>query len=315
MLGRGEDLAVATVYVPTLLAGPELEACLLSLETQTVPIQVVVVDNGEGNGCAELIDSSFPWVERIGFGRNLGFGPALNLAIAQTGSGPIILLNDDATADPEFVASLVKEGERAEMVAAVLTSREDPAVIASAGILVDQTLMAFDFLSGETIERLDSCGDPIGPTGGGCLYAREAFEAVGGFDDRIFLYYEDVDLALRIRSNGGRCRLAANARACHAYSGTLGAGSPRKYAMTGWSRGYLLRRYGILRNPRLLPGLIARELVVCTGQLVRGRTFSGLLGRIRGWRAAGGLPLRKLPGESVTHLSALEALRRRSQGP
>jgi hypothetical protein len=84
--------------------------------------------------------------------------------------------------------------------------------------------------------------------------------------------------------------------------------------MTGWSRGYLLRRYGILRNPRLLPGLIARELAVCTGQLVRGPTFSGLLGRIRGWRDGGGLPLRKLPGESVTHLSALEALRRRRQG-
>ena len=315
MLGRGNDLAVATVYVPTLLAGPELEACLRSLEAQTAPVHVVLVDNGEDSGCAELIESSFPWVERVGFGRNLGFGPALNRAIARTGNGPIILLNDDATADPEFVASLVNEAEKAEMVAAVLTSKEDPAVIGSAGILVDQTLMAFDFLSGETTDELDTCGDPIGPTGGGGLYSREAFDAAGGFDERIFLYYEDVDLALRIRSNGGGCRLAANARASHVYSGTLGAGSPRKYSLTGWSRGYLLRRYGILRNPRLLPGLIARELAVCTGQLVRGRTLAGLIGRIRGWRSAGRLPLRRLPSESVTHLSAFEALRRRTQGP
>jgi GT2 family glycosyltransferase len=309
------DSAVATVYVPTLLAGPDLEACLRSLEAQTAPVHVVVVDNGEGNGCAELIESRFPWVERIGFGRNLGFGPALNRAIAQTGEGPIILLNDDAVADPEFVSALVREAQEAEMVAAVLTSADDAGVINSAGIVVDQTLMAFDFLSGESTDSLEASDNPIGPTGGGGLYSREAFASVGGFDDRIFLYYEDVDLALRIRSNGGRCRLAAHARACHAYSGTLGAGSPRKYAMTGWSRGYLLRRYGILSDPRLLPGLIARELVVCTGQLVQSRTFSGLLGRIRGWRAAGGLPLRKLPGQSVTHLSALEALRRRRQGP
>ena len=186
-------------------------------------------------------------------------------------------------------------------------------LISSAGILVDQTLMAFDFLSGETTEELDSCGDPIGPTGGGGLYSREAFDAVGGFDDRIFLYYEDVDLALRIRSNGGRCRLAANARASHAYSGTLGANSPRKYALTGWSRGYLLRRYGLLRNPRLLPGLIARELVVCTGQLVQSRTLAGLTGRFRGWRDARGLPLRRLPDDSVTRLSVFEALSRRRQ--
>ena len=305
------DAVVATVYVPTLLAGPELEACLGSLEVQTVPVHVVVVDNGEGSGCAELINSSFPWVERVGFGRNLGFGPALNRAIAQTGRGPIILLNDDATAEPGFVASLIHEAGKAEMVAAVLTSMENSAVISSAGIVVDQTLMAFDFLSGETTDELDSCGDPIGPTGGGGLYSREAFDAVGGFDDRIFLYYEDVDLALRIRTNGGSCALAPNARASHAYSGTLGAASPKKYALTGWSRGYLLRRYGVLRSPRLLPGLIARELVVCSGQLFQGRTLAGITGRMRGWRDAKRLPLRRLPDGSVTRLSAFEAIRRR----
>jgi GT2 family glycosyltransferase len=309
------DAAAATVYVPTLLAGPRLERCLRSLEAQTMPVHVVVVDNGKANGCAHLIDSSFPWVERIGFGSNLGFGPALNRAIAETGNGPIILLNDDATADPEFVASLVDEADGAEMVAAVLTPREDPTVISSAGILVDQTLMAFDFLSGKSTDELESCGDPIGPTGGGGLYSREAFNAVGGFDERIFLYYEDVDLALRIRSDGGSCRLAPKARACHAYSGTLGARSPRKYALTGWSRGYLLRRYGILRNPRLLPGLIARESAVCAGQLLQSRTLAGLTGRIRGWRDARGLPRRRLPADSVGRMSVSEALRRRRQRP
>ena len=302
---------VGTVYVPTLLAGAGLEACLRSLEAQTAPVDVVVADNGPGDGCADLIESRFPWVERIGFGKNLGFGPALNRAIAQAGSGPIILLNDDAVAEPGFVESLLQAQESAEMVAGVLTTRDDPNVISSAGIVVDQTLMAFDFLSGESTAALADCGDPRAPTGGGGLYSREAFEAAGGFDERIFLYYEDLDLALRIRSNGGRCRLATQALASHAYSQTLGDRSSHKYEMTGWSRGYLLQRYGVTGNLRVLPGLAFRETVICAAQLLRDRTLAGARGRVRGWRDAKGLPLRDLPDDSVTPMGSSEALARR----
>ena len=59
----------------------------------------------------------------------------------------------------------------------------DPTRIDSAGVIVDQTLMAFDYLSGAQVESLDSAPAPLGPTGGAALYCREAFEAVGGFDE------------------------------------------------------------------------------------------------------------------------------------
>ena len=70
-----------TVYIPTLNGGESLRRCLESLERQTLGTHVVVADNGEGEGSAALLSEHFPAVTRVGFGRNLGFGNALNRAI------------------------------------------------------------------------------------------------------------------------------------------------------------------------------------------------------------------------------------------
>jgi GT2 family glycosyltransferase len=303
-----------TVYIPTLNGGESLSRCLASLERQTTLPNVVVADNGDGDGCASLLRERFPAVIRIGFGRNLGFGNALNRAIREAGEGPIVLLNDDAVAEPELIEKLLEGSTRAELVAAVLLSERDPTRIDSAGVLVDQTLMAFDYLSGERVGALDGAADPTGPTGGAALYDRDAFKAVGGFDERIFLYYEDVDLALRMRAEGARCVLAPRARAIHGYSMTLGARSARKYARTGWSRGYLLRRYGVTASASAAVQALGREAAICAGQLLRDHTLAGARGRIEGWRDAKGLPPRELAEAAVTRLSLRRALALRSAG-
>ena len=156
--------------------------------------------------------------------------------------------------------------------------------------------MGFDYLHGEPVAALKEAADPLGPTGGAALYRREAFEAVGGFDERIFLYYEDLDLALRMAAAGGRCRLAGKARALHAYSASLGPGSGEKYANTGWSRGYMLRRYGVMSQPARALRALACEAAICAGQLAMDRTAKGISGRLRGWRAGAGLERREAGG-------------------
>lgn len=306
--------AAATVYIPTLSGGEKLERCLTSLEAQTVTPHVVVADNGEGEGSAAMLSERFPAVTRVGFGRNLGFGNALNRAIREFGEGPIVLLNDDAAAEPRLIERLLAGARDAELVAAVLLSERDPTRIDSAGVVIDQTLMAFDYLCDEPTERLTDAAPPLGPTGGAALYAREAFEAVGGFDERIFLYYEDVDLALRMRAEGAWCVLAPEARAVHGYSLTLGAGSARKHAMTGWSRGYLMRRYGITARPSLAAQAVAREAAICAGQLLRSHTLAGARGRVAGWRAGKNLAPRALPPGATRRLSLGRALALRNSG-
>jgi GT2 family glycosyltransferase len=305
------------VYIPNYNGSERIGAALRSLREQSRPVDVVVVDNGSGDDSLELLREQFPEVTVLALERNLGFGPALNRAVHEHPADPLILLNNDAVAAPRFVEALLDaaaEGVRA--VAAVLTQERAPQLIDSAGVVADRTLMGFDYLHGEPLGALEGAADPLGPTGGAALYDRAAFEAVGGFDERIFLYYEDLDLALRMAAAGARCRLAPDARAIHSYSASLGAGSGEKYARTGWSRGYMLRRYGVMSRPRDALRVLATEGALGGGQLLLDRSAAGLRGRLHGWREGGGLEPRQLDRARLLDLSAREALalRRRRRG-
>jgi GT2 family glycosyltransferase len=306
-----------TVFIPNYNGAGRIDRALDGLRAQTAGVAVVVVDNGSGDGSAELLRERYPEVGLLELGKNLGFGRALNQGIAASaGADPVILLNDDAAPEPDFVAALLERREGTESVAAVMVQEADPGRIDSAGVIADRTLMGFDYLHGEPVGAAASARDPLGPTGGAALYDRAAFDAIGGFDERMFLYYEDLDLALRLAAAGGRCRLAPDARAIHAYSASLGAASGAKYERTGWSRGYMLRRYGITAQPRLAARAVLCEGILCIGQLLRDHTVAGLRGRMRGWREAGGLEHREVGGAPLLDLSAREALalRRRRRG-
>jgi hypothetical protein len=301
------------VYIPNFNGAARLSGTLASLREQTVPADVVVVDNGSEDDSVAMVRAEFEEATVLELGENLGFGAAINRAVAAHPAEQLILLNNDARPEPRFVEALLERAAGAETVAGLLVQERDPARIDSAGVVADRTLMGFDYLHGEPVEAARSAEPPLGPTGGAALYRRDAFEAVGGFDERIFLYYEDLDLALRMAAGGARCLLAGEARAVHAYSASLGAASGRKYAHTGWSRGYMLRRYGVMSHPGLAVRALACEGAICAGQLLRDRTAQGLAGRLRGWRDGGGLAERGLDGAPLLGISAREALELRRQ--
>jgi N-acetylglucosaminyl-diphospho-decaprenol L-rhamnosyltransferase len=299
------------VYIPNFNGSQVIGRALRSLREQSRPLDVVVVDNGSSDDSAALLRKEFPEVTVLELARNLGFGPALNHAVREHRADPLIFLNSDVECEPRFVEALLDtSAEGVQSVAGVLLQERAPGLIDSAGVVADRTLMGFDYLHGEPRAAAAAAPAPLGPTGGAGLYDRGAFEAVGGFDERIFLYYEDLDLALRMAASGARCRLAPGAAALHAYSAGLGAASARKFAYTGWSRGYMLRRYGVMSHPRQATRVLATEGAICAGQLLMDRTAAGLRGRLRGWREGGGLDPRQLGGE-LLDISAHEALARR----
>ena len=305
------------VYIPNFNGGSRLDAALESLRTQTRPLDVVLVDNGSSDDSVELVRERYPEVDLLEMGENLGFGPALNRAAAAHPADPLILLNNDAVAAPRFAEALLDaHATGAATVAGVLTQERAPGLIDSAGVIADRTLMGFDYLHGEPLAAATGAADPLGPTGGAALYSKSAFDAVGGFDERIFLYYEDLDLALRLAAAGARCRLAPEATAVHAYSASLGAGSGAKYERTGWSRGYMLRRYGVMSHPREAARVLLAEGAICAGQLLMDRTAAGVRGRLRGWREAAGLERRDAGDAELLDLTpgAALRLRRRRRG-
>lgn len=306
-----------TVYIPNLNGSERLARTLLSLAEQTIVPRVVVVDNGSSDDSVAMMAKRFPDVTTIALEENIGFGSALNLAIEREPGDPIVLLNNDVVCEPTFIEALLEPvAAGAQTVAAVLLRPDGSGRIDSAGVIADPALMGFDYLNDEPAKHALGAADPLGPTGGAALIRAELFHQVGGFDERIFLYYEDLDLALRMRAVGAECRLAPEARAVHDYSQTLGARSSAKYARTGWSRGYMLRRYGVMQQPSLAVRALICEGAICAGQLVRERTWSGLRGRVAGWRAGQGLPRREMPKSGLSELSVRDALalRRRRYG-
>ena len=306
----------STVYIPNLNGRARLRMTLESVRRQTTPCHVVVVDNGSTDGTVEMLARDYPEHEVVALTENLGFGRALNQAIRAHGTGPVILLNNDVILEPEFIEEITRTAEStgAEMVASVLLRADRPGEIDSAGIVADdETLMAFDFLEGLPVQAVESAAAPLGPSGGAALYDRECFLRAGGFDEEIFAYYEDLDLALRMRIDGCRCALAKNARGTHLRSATLGPRSATKYGITGWSRGYLIRRYGLMESPRGILRTLAFESLVCLGQILFERTASGIRGRVKGFRAGRDMPRRPLPTEGLSHISARRAIRDRLQ--
>jgi GT2 family glycosyltransferase len=310
-----------TVYIPNLNGSARLERLLRSLARQTAPANTVVVDNASTDESVAMVRARFPETEVVSLSRNRGFGAALNHGISECPGDPLILLNNDVQCDPAFVEQmLLALKPDVEMVAGVLTQHDSPGLIDSAGVVAARrTLMAFDYLHGEPLSAADAAQAPLAPTGGAALYRRSAFEEVGGFDERMFAYYEDLDLALRLRAAGARCGLAPGATGRHLYSATLGGRIGDKYALTGWSRGYMLRRYAVLKTPSGAVQTLICEAGVCGGQVLLDHTIRGILGRFRGWRAAAGLSQRAVPDSGLIDIGARAGLsrrmRRRRAGP
>jgi GT2 family glycosyltransferase len=292
----------ATVIVPTLMGGDRLRDSLDSLAAQTVEHEVIVVDNGSGGDAVSRVCERRSGVEVVRLDRNAGFSRAVNLGARRASGDAIVLVNDDCRCDPGFVEAITRALDPPHgvtMAAGVMRDGRDPRLIDTAGIELDGTLLGFDYLNGEELSRLDGpVPDPVGPSGTAAAYDRGAFADAAGFDERLFAYWEDVDLALRLRSMGGRCALARAARGTHAHSATFGSGSRRKNYLMGFGRGYVLRKWGVLRSPGRLGATIARDGVVCLGQAVLDRNLAGVRGRVRGYRSA--TRTEPFPNDAVT---------------
>jgi GT2 family glycosyltransferase len=228
-----------------------LSTALASLEAQTVPVEIVVVDNGSSDGTAEMLSTRFPRLTTVLLPGNIGFGRAINRGVKEAAAADaIVLVNNDTVCAPDFIERLLEPfaDPRVGMVAGVLLQGSAPDLVDSAGIELDATLRSWDMLWNEPVDALAQAGDPVGPCGGAAAYRRDAFVKLGGFDERFFAYWEDVDLALRFRLAGWACARAPGARALHRHGATLGAASPAQRRLEAYGRAYVLAKYRVARS-------------------------------------------------------------------
>jgi GT2 family glycosyltransferase len=271
-------------------------ACLRALAAQTVAHRVIVADDGSPDDTAGRLDQEWPAVSVVALGSNHGYTRAVNRGVASGSGEHVVLMNNDVEPRPDFLERLVAPLRSDARVGSVASLMVAPGghVIDSAGVTADPTLAGFARLQGQPLAAA-SGERPVltGAEGTAGAYRREAWEQLGGLDEGIEAYMEILDLALRLRSAGWRCELAAGAIGVHLGSRTYGRGTPRQRRLAGFSRAYLLRRYGVLRRAALRTTLT--EAAVVIADALQNRDGAALRGRLAGWRAARGLPHREWP--------------------
>lgn len=206
------------VIVVAWNSGEHLQRVLDALELQTYTDFVVTLwdnasDDGAAVGARLAVNGSY-----IQGGSNLGFAVANNRAAALTGSRWIATLNPDAVPEPGWLAALVAAGEAegAASVGSVQLQAEDPSLLDGLGDVTSVT--GFAWRGGYLRPRADvevTLSEISSPCAAAALYRRTDFEACGGFDERFFCYFEDVDLGIRLRLRGGRNVLTPDAVVHH----------------------------------------------------------------------------------------------------
>jgi GT2 family glycosyltransferase len=303
------------VVIPTLDGRERLLRTLASLDRQTAPAEVVVVDNASTDSTAEAVAETHPHVRVIRNERNLGFGAAINGAALGLDGDLLVLVNNDVVCEPDFLERITEPfaDPAVGSVAGVLLQSAAPDLVDSAGIELDPTLGSWDHLWNRPVAELAGAGDPVGPCGGAAAYRLPVFKELGGFDETLFAYWEDVDLALRFREAGLRCVLVRDARALHEHGQTLGAASPAARRLHAFGRAYLLARYRVgRRRPLARLQVAALDWPVLAVHLLLRRELGPLRARLRGRSLGLRAPARRAPRELAT-VGFGTALRRQAE--
>ena len=215
------------VIIVNANTGEHIERALESLGAQTLaPARVIVVDNASTDGSPDAIVKRFPSVELIRLDRNVGFAAANNLAVrAAEDCDWVALLNPDAFPLKDWLTALARAIERHPGYAffgSRLVSAEQPSVLDGTGDVYHVSGLAWRRDHGRPATVAPQAGEIFSPCAAAALYRRDAFLEVGGFDESYFCYFEDSDLAFRLRLAGQRCLYVPDAVVHHV--GSVAAG-------------------------------------------------------------------------------------------
>ncbi|MEO6715336.1 MAG: glycosyltransferase family 2 protein, partial [Mycobacteriales bacterium] len=231
---------VAAVLVNYRGAEDTIE-CLRAFDALDWPaerIELIVVDNASGDGSAERIRSAVPQAVVIESPANTGFAGGCNLGVASTNAEYVGFINNDARPDPLWVRAAIDVLSRDRSIACVASK-----VLDWDGQLVDYvdgslTFYGMGYKREVTLPdepAYDEGRDVLFGTGAAMFVRRDVFVDVGGFDERFFMFYEDVDLGWRLNLFGHRVRYVPESIAFHKHHASM-----KKFGQ--WREDFLLER-------------------------------------------------------------------------
>jgi GT2 family glycosyltransferase len=253
----------STTIIVTYNHGAHIERCLSTLlPTLSLDDDVIVVDNASADGTADAVAQSFPSVRLIRNAHNVGFGSACNQAARETTADYLAFLNPDTEPRLGWIDALL----------ASLQARPDAGLATPKLLLMSNPRRIDTFghdihISGIATcrgwdEPAESYSEPqeVPAISGACFaVSHRRFDQLGGFDEQLFLYYEDDDLSLRARLAGNVCLAVPAAQVLHDHSPGF---SPRKLRYLERNRLWTtLKVYRSRTLLRLIPTLLGAEVI------------------------------------------------------
>jgi hypothetical protein len=214
-----------------------LRACLETVREEG-PGEVVVVDNASGDGSAALVRGGFPAVRLVANAANPGYGAAANQGIAACQAPYVLLLNSDTRLRPGTLAALGRELDRhsrAAIVGPLLLNPDGARQPSCFPFLTPFAVLAMNTYLNRVVRHAPGLRQRFRPVyfplpagevpwvkGAALAIRREAFDAVGGFDESYFLYAEEMDLCWRLRAAGWEVRFTPAAAVVHEEGASTG---------------------------------------------------------------------------------------------
>lgn len=230
-----------------------LALCLESLRGQNYrDFELIVVDNGSSDGSLDVVQRfDAPVPKLIVNSENRGFCAANNQGIAEAAGEYVVLLNNDAEADPAWLEALVRAADADPtigMAASKILVAEDPGLIDKVGHLIYPDGQNRGRGHGERDRgQYDQPEETAWPDGCAALYRAKMLTEIGGFDEQFFAYADDAELGLRGRIAGWRAVYAPDAVVRHRRGETLGRYSERRLFLIERNRVWLAAKLFPLR--------------------------------------------------------------------
>jgi N-acetylglucosaminyl-diphospho-decaprenol L-rhamnosyltransferase len=212
-----------------------LQNCLRSIAQHVrIPHEVVVVDNNSTDGSAARVEEDFPTVTIIRNETNLGFSKASNLGARSSHGGHILFLNPDVEVKPGTIGVLVswlETHDKTGIIGPRLVFPDGQFQLSAGNLpglwqewkdrrLYRRMKMGDRRLHERVVTRFRDT-QPVGWVTGACLLIRRSvFNSLGGFDEKLFMYFEDKDLCKRAASMGAEVVFCPEAEAVHHLSGS-----------------------------------------------------------------------------------------------
>ena len=214
-----------------------MENCINSIENQKdfdlKNLSLYIVDNGSSDGTTEYIEkrgkeTTLSKIELLKTGQNLGFGKGNNYGFEKGNSEYVFFLNPDTELVENTMVELENAIKNSEQDFAVWECRQKP---------YEHPKM-YNILTGETSWASGAC----------IIVKREVFAKIGGFDSKIFMYAEDVDISWNIRLHGYKIKYVPKAVVVHYCYKNAGEIKPVQYYNSIINNLNLRRKYGSFRQ-------------------------------------------------------------------